>query len=66
MTSFTICPICGGSGKLNCLKCGGSGKVFWPGVQGKNYPCPDCHGNGKNTCFMCAGTKMIPDKKNKK
>lgn len=53
--SLKPCIICRSTGKVNCNSCGGDGKIFWPGVNGKNYPCPECKGTGQVDCPVCKG-----------
>src|SRR5574344_211003 len=72
----TICPLCSGSGTINCQYCGGSGyvstKCTWcdgKGGQGK-IKCVYCYGIGYTSdvltgalsvCFSCNGTGYRDD-----
>lgn len=49
------CERCNEKGYVTCHDCRGDGKVYWPGVQGKNYECPTCHGKGTEKCPECHG-----------
>lgn len=52
MVYRSMCPMCHGSGDIDCPSCGGSG-YNWGGQ------CHRCYGTGEVTCNECGGSGEI-------
>ena len=63
----SVCPSCGGTGKVKCTKCGGKGVYYFVDAGVITYGCPRCggggsdcpddlhRGSGKMPCPTCGG-----------
>lgn len=54
---LSICPECGGKGKVFCYKCDGSGRVL--NYDNKRVYCPKCEGAKKLICGTCDGKGKV-------
>ena len=54
---LSVCPECGGKGKVFCYKCDGSGRVL--NYDNKRVYCPKCEGAKKLICGTCNGKGKV-------
>ena len=52
-SDYQTCPVCNGTGKVECEDCKGTGEITYPDkILDETFRCDACRGTGKVNCIF--------------